>query len=138
MEGKPVLVGLGGSLREQSRSAAALREALRIAAAEGAETEMLDVRQLDLPMYSPVLELLPEAPARYLEGRAVGLITIPDRTTFGAMADAAHELRAWLAPTRVTMTYGDFAPDLTITEPKAIRRLTRLVGELLLFARSSR
>jgi len=65
-------------------------------------------------------------------------ITIPDRTTFGAMADAAHELRAWLAPTRVTMTYGDFAPDLTITEPKAIRRLTRLVGELLLFARSRR
>jgi len=186
MEGKPVLVGLGGSLREQSRSAAALREALRIAAVEGAETEMLDLRQLDLPMYSPVLELggypasgrpgierlvaavgradamlwasptyhgtvtgafknaldffelLPEAPVRYLEGRAVGLITIPDRTTFGAMADAAHELRAWLAPTRVTMTYGDFAPDLTITEPKVIRRLTRLVGELLLFARSRR
>jgi FMN reductase len=186
MEGKPYLVGLGGSLREQSRSAAALREALRIASAAGAETELLDVRELALPMYSPVLdlgeypeaarpgivrllaavgradamlwasptyhgtvtgafknaldffELLPEAPARYLEGRAVGVITIPDPVTFGAMADAAHELRAWLAPTRVALRSADYAPDLTITDNAALRRLTRLVGELLSFARSRR
>src|SRR5262245_506990 len=184
MSDPPVLVGLGGSLREQSRSAAALREALRIAGKEGASTEMLDVRELALPMYSPALaltdypedqraglerlvaacgradamlwasptyhgtvtgsfknaldffELFGDGPAPYLQGRAVGLITIPDPTTFGAMADAAHELRAWLAPTRVVLRYADYAPDLTLTDPKALRRLERLVGELLAFARS--
>jgi len=185
MEGKPVLVGLGGSLREASRSAAALREALRIAAAAGAETEMLDLRQLDLPMYSPVLdlagypasarpaierlvaaisradamlwasptyhgtvtgvfknaldffELVGDAPAPYLQGRAVGLITVPSPSTFGAMADAAHELRAWLAPTRVVLRSADYAADLTITDARALARLTRLVGELLSFTRGS-
>jgi FMN reductase len=184
--GKPVLAGLGGSLRSGSRSAAALRAALRIAEAEGAETEMLDLRDLALPVYSPDLdateypaaarpgierlvaavkrcdamlwasptyhgtvsgafknaldffELVAGDSSPYLEGRAVGLVTIPDRATFGAMADAAHELRAWLAPTRVALTSRDYAPDLSISDAKAVGRLTRLVAELLSFARSRR
>lgn len=49
------LVGLGGSLRARSYSRAALREVLRIAAELGAETEMLDVRELILPMFAPKL-----------------------------------------------------------------------------------
>jgi FMN reductase len=47
------IVGLGGSLAEVSRSRAALRVALDGAAAAGAEVELLDLRELDLPMYDP-------------------------------------------------------------------------------------
>ena len=51
------------------------------------------------------------------------------------MVDCAHELRAWLAPTRVVLGYADFAPDLAVTGERAQRRIARLVGELLAFAR---
>jgi FMN reductase len=47
------VVGLGGSLSARSTSLAALTVALEGAAQAGAETELLDVRVLDLPSYSP-------------------------------------------------------------------------------------
>jgi FMN reductase len=47
------IVGLGGSLARVSRSRAALQLALEGAARAGAETTMLDLRELDLPMYPP-------------------------------------------------------------------------------------
>ena len=53
------VVGLGGSLREASRSRAALAVALDGAAAAGATVELLDLRELGLPMYSPELEADP-------------------------------------------------------------------------------
>jgi FMN reductase len=55
------VVGLGGSLREGSRSRAALGVALEGAAAAGATVELLDLRELVLPMYSPDLEADPPA-----------------------------------------------------------------------------
>src|SRR5205809_1514190 len=53
------IVGLGGSLAKTSKSRAALSVALAGAAAAGAETVLLDLRELDLPMYNPELELTP-------------------------------------------------------------------------------
>jgi FMN reductase len=50
------VVGLGGSLRGASRSRAALELALEGSAAAGASVELLDLRELGLPMYSPELE----------------------------------------------------------------------------------
>ena len=47
------IVGLGGSLARTSRSLAALRIALDGAAGAGAATELLDLRELNLPMYNP-------------------------------------------------------------------------------------
>ena len=47
------IVGLGGSLAQGSRSLAALRVALDGAAHAGAATTLLDLRELDLPMYNP-------------------------------------------------------------------------------------
>jgi FMN reductase len=47
------IVGLGGSLARVSRSRAALQLALEGAAGAGAETALLDLRELDLPMYDP-------------------------------------------------------------------------------------
>ena len=47
------IVGLGGSLARASRSLAALRVALDGAAEAGAATTLLNLRELDLPMYDP-------------------------------------------------------------------------------------
>ena len=47
------IVGLGGSLARVSRSRAALEVALDGAAGAGAHTQLLDLRELDLPMFDP-------------------------------------------------------------------------------------
>ena len=47
------IVGMGGSLAATSASLAALKVALEGAAASGADTELLDLRALDLPMFLP-------------------------------------------------------------------------------------
>jgi FMN reductase len=61
------IVGLGGSLAKVSRSRAALQVALEGAAAAGAETMLLDLRELDLPMYDPDAGEPTEAAARLIE-----------------------------------------------------------------------
>ena len=53
MSGPLRIVGLGGSLARTSRSLAALRVALDGAAAAEATTTLLDLRELDLPMFNP-------------------------------------------------------------------------------------
>ena len=58
------IVGLGGSLAGVSSSRAALTVALLGAEDAGAETELLDLRELGLPMYNPEAEELPEATMR--------------------------------------------------------------------------
>ncbi len=58
------IVGLGGSLRASSRSRAALAAALDGAAAAGATVELLDLRQLQLPMFNPEHEADPPATVR--------------------------------------------------------------------------
>jgi len=61
------IVGLGGSLAQVSRSRAALRVALDGAADAGAETTLLDLRELDLPMYDPDDDQLPPAATTLIE-----------------------------------------------------------------------
>jgi FMN reductase len=58
------VVGLGGSLAAQSNSLAALRVALEGSGEAGAQTELLDIRELDLPMYAPGLSDVPPAVER--------------------------------------------------------------------------
>jgi FMN reductase len=60
------IVGLGGSLARASRSLAALRIALDGAAEAGATTALLDLRELDLPMYNPDDEREPSPAASTL------------------------------------------------------------------------
>jgi FMN reductase len=55
------VVGLGGSLALRSNSLAALRVALEGAAEAGATTELLDIKELSLPMYDPANENPPES-----------------------------------------------------------------------------
>jgi FMN reductase len=61
------IVGLGGSLRPRSSSLAALKIALAGAADGGAETELLDVRDLGLPFYVPGMDDCPEAVGRFCD-----------------------------------------------------------------------
>lgn len=61
------IVGLGGSLARISRSRAALKVALEGAAGAGAETVLLDVRELDLPLYNPDDEEPTASAARLIE-----------------------------------------------------------------------
>ena len=51
------VVGIGGTLRQGSTSLGALRRALAGAEEAGAEVELLDLRELRLPMYEPGLAL---------------------------------------------------------------------------------
>jgi FMN reductase len=182
----PLIVGLGGTLRERSYSRAGLHEALRLAEARGARTELLDLRELDLPMFIPdigveaypsqsrsniarllelcrradamlwasatyhgtvtgvlknaldFLELLDDDSPPYLHGCAVGLMAVSDSETFAAMAGAAHELRAWLAPTYATLARSDFAPNMRLHSESAQRRLACLVDELMEFTQRAR
>ncbi|NYH16785.1 NADPH-dependent FMN reductase [Paraburkholderia bryophila] len=175
------VVALGGSLRINSFSAAALRAGLAVAAQRGATTEMLDLRLLDLPLYAPdtpvdslkgaardavgnliegcrnanvmiwasptyhgamsgapknaidYLQHLAGDSSPYLQGKAVGIISIADPAPLASMAGCVHELRAWLAPTRLTLNSQDFSPSLDLTDERATRRMTRLVEELLMF-----
>jgi FMN reductase len=74
---KLTIVGLGGSLARISRSRAALHKALEGAEAAGAETELLDLSELGLPMYNPDDDDEPgEAATRVIEScyAADGLI----------------------------------------------------------------
>jgi FMN reductase len=61
------IVGLGGSLAKLSTSRSALRVALEGAASAGAETTLLDLRELDLPMYNPDSEQTTAAAAQLIE-----------------------------------------------------------------------
>lgn len=58
------VAGLGGSLAAPSSSLAALKVALEGAREAGAQTELLDIRELNLPMYVPGLKEVPEAVER--------------------------------------------------------------------------
>jgi len=75
-EEKLSIVGLGGSLASNSKSRAALQTALEGAASAGAETQLLDIRKLDLPMYNPDDDEPTEAAATLIEScyRADGLL----------------------------------------------------------------
>jgi FMN reductase len=61
------IVGLGGSMAEISWSRAALRLALDGVANDGANVELLDIRELDLPVYNPDDDAPTEAASRLIE-----------------------------------------------------------------------
>jgi FMN reductase len=80
------------------------------------------------------IELLSEDARPYLSGRAVGLISINDSKPFSAMANAVHELRAWVAPTHIVLDKRAFDDEMRLSDSSAQRRVERLVRELLAFA----
>ncbi|WP_276299755.1 NADPH-dependent FMN reductase [Halorussus lipolyticus] len=61
MNENPVVVALAGSMRDGSYTRTALKHALAAAEKRGAETELLDVREYDLPIFDPDEDEPPEA-----------------------------------------------------------------------------
>lgn len=63
------MLGIGGTLREPSRSLAALEHAAGAAASVGARAEVLDLMELDLPLFRPgrPLRAYPEGARRLIE-----------------------------------------------------------------------
>jgi len=61
------IVGLGGSLRPTSSSRAALKVALDGATDAGAKVDLLDLRQLNLPMYDPTSNDVPKSVSRLVD-----------------------------------------------------------------------
>ncbi len=91
------IVGLGGSLAARSASLAALKIAIEGAAEAGAETELLDLRSLDLPMYVPGLAPVPISARRLIEAsyEAHGLIWCSPLYQ-GTMSGAFKNALDWL------------------------------------------
>jgi FMN reductase len=61
------VVGLGGSLAERSTSLAALKIALSGAEGAGAETQLFDIKRLDLPIYRPQETDIPDRAREFVE-----------------------------------------------------------------------
>jgi FMN reductase len=93
------IVGLGGSLAAVSRSRAALATALEGAAAAGGETELLELRELDLPMYNPDDDEPTPAAARLMEAlyTADGLVWSSPLYQ-GSISGALKNAIDWLHP----------------------------------------
>jgi FMN reductase len=92
------IVGLGGSMSSNSRSRAALQTSLEGAASAGAEIQLLDIRQLELPMFNPEDDQPTDAASTLLEAchAADGLLwssPLYQGTMSGAFKNALDWLR---------------------------------------------
>lgn len=67
MINKIKIVGLGGSLSTHSTSLVALNIALQAAGKDGAETSLLNIRYLNLPMYDPQEKDIPDSVRHLVE-----------------------------------------------------------------------
>ncbi|SHL49034.1 NADPH-dependent FMN reductase [Haladaptatus paucihalophilus] len=61
MQPKPTVVAVCGSMRDGSHTRTALKHVLDAAAEAGAETELIDVREYDLPIFDPDEEMPEDA-----------------------------------------------------------------------------
>jgi FMN reductase len=90
------VVGLGGSLRGGSTSLTALRKALEGASAAGASTATLDLRELNLPMYSPE-HGVPPAVTELVEATATADAMIWSSPTYqGSISGALKNALDWM------------------------------------------
>lgn len=176
------VVAIGGSLRAESRTAAALRIALEGAASAGASTELLDLHQLQLPFFdarpdpasypatvhtlltkvaaahglllgSPtyqgtmtgamknvfdLLELLGDRQPRWLEGKAVGLLSVsgmePNYQTINHMQSACRCLHGIVLPRAVPLPGCAFDEQNRVADADAVRRLTQMGMQVARFA----
>jgi len=105
------IVGLGGSLRKASTSRSALAEALEGAAAGGAKTELIWLRDLELPLYSP--EHAPPPAARELADKVhrCDAMIWSTPTYHGSLSGALKNALDWL------ILLGDRAPPYLTNKP---------------------
>ena len=66
---RPYIVGIGGTTRPGSSSEKALRYALALAEAQGADVELFDGASINLPMYAPESPVRSEGAQRVIPAR---------------------------------------------------------------------
>jgi FMN reductase len=90
------IVGLGGSMRAASTSLTSLEIALEGAAAAGAKTQVLSIRELNLPMYTPE-HTIPDAAKRLADAVAESQAMIWSSPTYqGSISGALKNAIDWL------------------------------------------
>ncbi|MFF4394537.1 NADPH-dependent FMN reductase [Streptomyces sp. NPDC001480] len=122
----PLVVGMGGSLRTPSTSLTALCVAVEGAAGAGADTEVIDLKQLSLPFYTSEHGIPPSArrladivqaadallwssptyhgsvSGAYLSNKPVGMLTtaggVQGLQAINAMEFIVRSLRGWAVP----------------------------------------
>lgn len=91
------VVGLGGSVRRSSTSLAALRVSLEGSRDAGAQTELLDLRELGLPWYDPQISAVPDAVRRLVERAASATAMIWSSPTYhGTISGLFKNAVDWL------------------------------------------
>jgi NAD(P)H-dependent FMN reductase len=83
---RPSVVAISGSLRDESTTRTALRHALAAAAAEGARTDLLDLREYDLPAYVPADRDAGDAPELRREIREADAVILGSPIYHGTVA----------------------------------------------------
>jgi NAD(P)H-dependent FMN reductase len=86
MTHRPRVVAVSGSLRDESTTRTALHHALAAAAAEGARTDLLDLREYDLPAYVPADRDAGDAPALRAEIREADAVILGSPIYHGTVA----------------------------------------------------
>ncbi|MFB6084639.1 MAG: NADPH-dependent FMN reductase [Halorientalis sp.] len=83
---RPHVVAICGSLRDESHTRKGLERALDAAAAAGGETELLDLREWDLPVYDADADDAGDAPAFTARVRAADAILLGTPVYHGSYA----------------------------------------------------
>ncbi|WP_049915574.1 NADPH-dependent FMN reductase [Natrialba taiwanensis] len=94
----PSVLAVSGSLRERSYTRTALQYVLRAAAEAGAETTLLDLREVDLPLYDPDIGDQGdsrEATALMREADAVALGTPVYHGSYSGALKNFHDYCGW-------------------------------------------
>jgi FMN reductase len=90
------VVGLGGSLASPSRSFFALQVALEGARETGAQTDLLDLRDLDLPMFRPKLDAPEVVETMADKMHSAGGLIWSSPTYNGSMSGSMKNALDWL------------------------------------------
>jgi FMN reductase len=110
----PRVLGLGGSLRTPSSSLAALRVALHAAADAGAHVDLLDVRRLDLPLYTGDARASPGVAELVDRAAAADAMIWSSPMYHGTVSGAFKNALDWLQP------LGDRDPPFLTGKPVAL------------------
>lgn len=84
----PTVVAVCGSMRDESNTRTALTHVLDAAAEAGAETELLDVREYDLPVFDPDAETPAEAEELKRKIRAADAVVLGSPVYHGSYSSA--------------------------------------------------
>lgn len=127
--GSVCVVGLCGSLRRDGYTRAALRAALDGEAEEGAATDLVDLRDYDLPFCTGAdkADVLPG------EGKVVGLAGVSGgrmggASTLNTLRAIGRALHAWVIPWEAWIydAATAFAPDGSLIDASSERRLKQV------------